>query len=181
MTLRKLLVSLFISAVLGLQLLSQVLTTGGRLWPFMDYPMYSYSQPVGARFSFEELRVLSRTTGPDGRPVSFEDLGVRAFRFVDLLKQASRFENQSSHAPGEDGAARLLSQLISSKLGPSYHTAQIWARRFEIGPAGLVNREAPWEQVREWSLRQDPSEGDAPKGLEPRPGAPGERAGSGSS
>lgn len=73
------LVSLFIVTVLSFQIAANVLRTD-LMWPFLDYPMYSYSRQEGQRLVVE-YTVYGTT--PDGTEVKITpaDLGMGWFLF----------------------------------------------------------------------------------------------------
>jgi hypothetical protein len=140
-----------LAVVLGLQLFAQLAGTGGTLWPFVPYPMYSWAHPAGSRFSIVELRVLSPESGDEGRVLLHHDLDVKYFIFLGLLEQASR-SGDGGYLPEDDDAARLLSRRIAERQGPAWTRAELWERKFEIGERGLVDRDPPLQLAREWSL-----------------------------
>ena len=144
-----------LAVVLGLQLFAQLVGTGGTLWPFVPYPMYSWAHPAGSRFSIFELRVLSPESGDEGRVVLHHDIDVKYFIFLGLLEQASG-SGEARLLPGEDDAARLLSRRIAQRQGPTWNRAQLWERRFEIGEHGLIDPAPPMTLAREWSLPYAP-------------------------
>ena len=139
-----------VAAVLGVQLIAQVVGTDSALWPFVPYPMYSWAHPAGSRFSIKELRILSPERG-EGRVVSHADLDVKYFIFLALLDAASR-HGDAGYLPEDDDAARLLSSRIAERQGPAWSKAQLWERSFEIGEHGLLDRDPPKTLAREWSL-----------------------------
>lgn len=151
MSLRQRAILAVVAVILGVQLIAQIVGTGGTLWPFVPYPMYSWAHPAGSRFSVMELRIFSPGSNGEGRVVLHLDLDVKYFVFLGLLSEASRFGDMGL-LPEDDDAARLLSSRIADRLGPAWNKAQLWERRFEIGEHGLLDRDPPMTLAREWSL-----------------------------
>ena len=153
---KKLLISAALVTVLGVQVTSQVVGTGGRFWPFMPYRMYSDIYEEGATISFYEVRVAAGMLGENSRTLTSEDAGLPKYKYAGMLAAAASGQGWLLDARVQGAAASLTA--IVAELG-SYGTAQLWELRYEIGPEGLRSRQPERTLVREWFVTPTPTVG----------------------
>lgn len=145
---KKYFVSGTIAAVLCIQSASQVVDTGGALWPFMPYHMYSDVYTEGASITLYELR-LGDGHETELSPFTFRDAGLPRYTYAGLLRAAA---NRQEHliASGEEGALHYLTDLVSASghAGP----ARLWELRYVIDADGLRSRVPERRLAREWTV-----------------------------
>ncbi|MCG8467149.1 MAG: hypothetical protein MJB57_02935 [Gemmatimonadetes bacterium] len=147
---RKIAVSGGITIAIALQIGTQVFETDATFWPFTPYHMYSDAFGPGSTFAMYELRAVTATPEDSGRVVTNLDASIPRYRFERILAAAADGQEHILN-PEPDGAARLLAANVA-ELGP-YETVELWERRYEIGPKGLVTRDAPRTLVRAWPVQ----------------------------
>jgi hypothetical protein len=79
------LISIVIFVILGVQTLAVVFRSGnGKYWPFIDYPMYSWSHREGDRIAVL-WPLFAIYADKSEKQIFPQDLGLTVFQFEDLL------------------------------------------------------------------------------------------------
>ena len=113
-------------------------------WPFMDYPMYSRAHYPGEDTWKWEFRVgACDETVPTTR-LTPAALHITAFRMIQLLESGA----DSTHP-----RVRTLLGRIAREQEAATCRGEIWARRYQLGTDGIVDRRPAWQRVTVWQVR----------------------------
>ena len=114
-------------------------------WPFMDYPMYSRAHHPGEDTWKWEFRLGACDETIPTTTLTPTALHITAFRMIQLLESGA----DSTHA-----GVRMLLSRIALEQQPATCRGEIWARRYELGPSGIVDRMPPWQRVAVWPVNR---------------------------
>jgi hypothetical protein len=140
------LISIVIFVILGVQTLAVVFRSGsGKYWPFIDYPMYSWSHREGDRIAV--LWPLFAIYADKSEEQIFpQDLGLTVFQFEDLLvpdilsaAQKDKKELQLRQCVPQKAEERLKALLNSYE---QRHGKHIISLRLEDYPY-ILTKEGP--------------------------------------
>ena len=140
------LISIVIFVILGVQTLAVVFRSGnGKYWPFIDYPMYSWSHREGDRI--DVLPPLFAIFADRSEKQIFpQDLNLTIFQFEELLvsailcaAQKDKKELQSGQCVPQKAEERLKALL---KLYEQRHGKHIISLRLEDYPY-ILTKEGP--------------------------------------
>jgi hypothetical protein len=150
MLIKKSLVVAVIVTCLALQLHAIVRPAGARLWPFLDFPMYSESHHEGKAIKTHELRGRSCGATPVVSTIPSSSLHLPPFRYRRILRRI---------VAGRASAAdlrRSLSYLVGASVAPRPCALQIWERGLVVTRRGARPRNPQWYPAREWEI-DDPA------------------------
>lgn len=148
---KKALAAVVISGCLGFQTLEIFTPHQGRLWPFIDYPMYSQSFRPPGTFRTIELRSVS-CDGSGMRQIEAPAIGQPRYRLRTRLRAI---------AADEEGAAQhriILSRMVAAEIEPRPCELQVWERSVNINTDGVDPSEftaGRWTMRGQW-LVQNP-------------------------
>lgn len=150
MLVKKSLVVVVVVACLALQLRAIVRPAGARLWPFLDFPMYSDSHREGDAIEMHELRGRSCGATPAVSPISAYSLHLQAFRYRRMLRRIV-----ADHSTAAE-LRRSLSHLVSTSVTPRPCALQVWERGVVVTRRGVRPTNPQWHPLREWAI-DDPA------------------------
>jgi hypothetical protein len=146
---KKALASLVILFCLGMQTLEILRPHRGKLWPVLDYPMYSSNAQPGAIARTRVLRAASCDSPPRVWQISEREIGHLSFRLRARLAEIA-LDRASADA---DRAA--LSQVVAAHVKPRPCALQVWEREVAttsdgVDPSAITHPQ--WTLRRAWAL-----------------------------
>lgn len=121
----------------------------GRLWPFIDYPMFSRSFQPGAIARVSELRGVACGASSGVRRIAASDIGQPEFRLRGRLSTITADGDIALYQ------RRLLNHIVASEIVPRPCELQIWERTVTLSNNGVdpVEFTQPrWTMRRAWAL-----------------------------
>jgi hypothetical protein len=140
------LISIVIFVILGVQTLAVVFRSGnGKYWPFIDYPMYSWSHREGDRI--DVLRPLFAIFADRSEKQIFpQDLSLTIFQFEGLLVSAILCTAQKDKKELQSGQClpQKAEERLKALLNPyeQRHGKHIISLRLEDYPY-ILTKEGP--------------------------------------
>ena len=121
-------------------------------WPFIDYPMYSWSFDQGERISHARLMLLP--CDPTGSPaeMTFQDAHLTRHEFQDRVLRAAGARNASAEAARR---ARISLATLAHEHGPvAICRMEVWMQFFRIGANGLELPGSEWTPSVGWGVSE---------------------------
>ena len=147
---KKSLVAAVVVSCLALQLHAIVRPAGARLWPFLDFPMYSDSYHEGDAVTMHELRGRSCGTAPAVSPIPASTLHLLPFRYRRMLRRIVADRPTAAELRGR------FSNLVGTSVTPRPCALQVWERGVVVTRRGARPTNPQWQPIREWAI-DDPT------------------------
>jgi hypothetical protein len=147
---KKSLAAVVIVVCLALQLHAIVRPAGARIWPFLDFPMYSDAHHEGDAIRMHELRGRNCGAPPTISTIHPYSLHLLAFRYRRMLRRIA-----ADHSTAAE-LRRSLSHLVGTSVTPRPCALQVWERGVVVTRQGARPTNPQWQPVREWEI-DDPA------------------------
>ena len=148
---KKVLAWFVIVGCLGTQTIETLLPHDGRLWPFLDYPMYARAIKPGTTARMYELRAVACDASRTTRRITPYQIGHKEFRLVERLRTIA------DDRPQAIVHRAALSHVVAGYVIPRPCALQVWERIVTTTASGVdrgVLLNPHWTLRRDWPLEQ---------------------------
>lgn len=150
----KWLAAAYCAAVLGVQawVIAETTSYNNRLWPFVNYPMYSRAFYPGAQV--EHVQLVGRRCGPrpDSVLLAAREIGMMTVPLSNLVTRSTGLRGASPEQMAR-ASARLRRQVHARM--PELCSLEAWTRSYRMGPRGLELPGIPPRLLNAWPLSPD--------------------------